>query len=726
MSNRLFNGVRFGLIVSVSVVCMACSGKQVTEFEDKTPIRVIATEELSDFSREFEIEYSNFSETKASIEAQIQKLSTIERIADIELTVGLSVVTDSDDTATQEVSYVQETVKVLSKEEVASYAKAHFDSWWPVMSQDLTPPSSTLAFILPTNHHSETVPNNHYEVIQAEIKQINFLNGDKSNLSLFDDEAEEHFAIFNNFDAKVVGDLSAAITIEYPVEYTALSLSDSQPSVTVDGHNIELARLSPDQVKLTYPADVDGLLSDISGWHANGKALEQESSSAKSLPNTEALEVFETLNVHYQSSLKKLVSGDFVNIKQLQDYIVAGMPSEPNDISSVVTKNITYTGPVKEIRLVLRSKKTQTFTTLYSGVKLKLGNNQTGYFPALDTATDKYGLVDELGEWRVKPEYDHLEFTIANHFTNYMNENLLLDKEKGELVPVSYKFHEKLTPSLFSVYKVKDESENNSSRNNKGVLSNQTNQLLVPMEYSSIDVEGDWLIVEKSLPDDKKIFGVYNTKGDKILPSNHHSIKLEDDFIYASERLDPTIRSSSVFDKNGKELTPVGWRSVGYYRKDKLLLIEKCRPPKDTDTESVRYEYSQYGYSSELCEEKFIDDQGNMAISLEKFDYTYISTFSYGYAAIENKKGLWGYINTKGALVIPFKYKNVHGFHEKYTLVEAVNGDEMLIDSRQRVFKNFKDTIVHRSHGDYYNPTVYTLEDGSRYSANGERLPDAE
>ncbi|MDA9003954.1 WG repeat-containing protein [bacterium] len=682
---------RFSLIVGVSILCVACSGKKVTEFEDKTPIVEKATEESSEFLQEFEIEYSNFSTTKASLEKKIKKLSSLKGYSKF-----LTILTSSS-------MYARETFKVMSKEAITSHATTYLDSLWLGMEQDSTPPASTLTLYMQTNHYHEEIPENHYEVVNADIKQVNFLNGDKRTLSLAVDKAVENTAIFNRFDARIVDDLSATITIEYPVEYTVISLSDSQPSVNFGGHTIELDRLGPDQVTLSYSSDIGDLLADTSGWHVNGKALGQTFSSEKTVPNPDALQFFKALNAHYQASLKALSSGGFTNVQQLQEYIAADMPSEPKNVSPIVTKDITFNGPVNEIRFVLKSQKKQTLTRLFTTSNSEVENNSVSYFPARDTATDKYGLVGELGEWRVKPEYDYLEFNMAHYFTGKAGESFILDKPKGTLIPVDYKPIGELKSNLLLVSNVKSESEESPDPNNKGVFNNQTNQLLIPMEYYRIYIDNDLLVVDKILPDNDNVFGVYNTKGDTVLPLNYRSIDVNNKFIY-------TGRGSPVFDKSGKQLTPPGWRPVGKYGKDKLLLIHNC----------------ESDYPSKVCKRKFIDDQGEVAISLDKFDYAEVLAFSNGYSAIQNKKGLMGYINAEGTLVIPFKYAVAHSFHEKYALVKTTNGDEMLIDSRQRVFKNFKDTIQQHQYSSDGSPTVYLLKDGSRYNGNGEHLPDAE
>ena len=57
----------------------------------------------------------------------------------------------------------------------------------------------------------------------------------------------------------------------------------------------------------------------------------------------------------------------------------------------------------------------------------------------------------------------------------------------------------------------------------------------------------------------------------------------------------------------------------------------------------------------------FIDTNGNLTIPCE---YNSASSFSEGFAAVQNDDGQWGFIDTEGNLVIPYEYDGARSFRE--------------------------------------------------------------
>ena len=71
-----------------------------------------------------------------------------------------------------------------------------------------------------------------------------------------------------------------------------------------------------------------------------------------------------------------------------------------------------------------------------------------------------------------------------------------------------------------------------------------------------------------------------------------------------------------------------------------------------------------YAHVSENYKARFIDKEGNFAFG-DKGKYFAAKSFSNGLAAVEDESGKWGYIDTKGKLVIPMKFDSVFNFDKK-------------------------------------------------------------
>jgi hypothetical protein len=69
--------------------------------------------------------------------------------------------------------------------------------------------------------------------------------------------------------------------------------------------------------------------------------------------------------------------------------------------------------------------------------------------------------------------------------------------------------------------------------------------------------------------------------------------------------------------------------------------------------------------------------------------------FSEGLLQVQNEDNLWGYINKKGALVIPFKYEYAEGFNFSGAARVRLNGETFHInDQEERVeYQKIRDAI---------------------------------
>ena len=122
------------------------------------------------------------------------------------------------------------------------------------------------------------------------------------------------------FDPKVIKELSAQITLAYPIKYDEVDLTVSSPTGKIDNHIVALKRLSPNQVELRYSSEVEDRIVDASAWHTDGKALAEQKSSGNTLPNEGMFNYFSLVKSHYETTLDALTSGEFVSA-EFQDVL---------------------------------------------------------------------------------------------------------------------------------------------------------------------------------------------------------------------------------------------------------------------------------------------------------------------------------------------------------------------------------------------------------------------
>ena len=126
----------------------------------------------------------------------------------------------------------------------------------------------------------------------------------------------------------------------------------------------------------------------------------------------------------------------------------------------------------------------------------------------------------------------------------------------------------------------------------------------------------------------------------------------------------------ALIDKTGKEIVPSGrytriWHNDVYGSDDSVAVVFRSRfEPVDWNTFheqpiEVRDEYT-WRWRSGIGEYAVINNTGKEIVPLGK--YTFIDSFSNGFAQVYNAAGLCGYINTSGVEVIPCQYTYASGF----------------------------------------------------------------
>lgn len=163
-------------------------------------------------------------------------------------------------------------------------------------------------------------------------------------------------------------------------------------------------------------------------------------------------------------------------------------------------------------------------------------------------------------------------------------------------------------------------------------------------------------------------YGVIDMKGKEIIPCTHEHIYdcSEDMFLYRTKDEDYNYWYGWL-DKKGNVVIEAQYSDAGLFNDGLALAIRK------NDKESWINEYA------------FINKKGEIVVDFKT--YTMMKSFSDGLAAvnIENdNKDVWGYINTKGEVVIAPTYGYAYPFSDGVAIV-GKNDKNFVIDTKGEV-----------------------------------------
>jgi len=138
--------------------------------------------------------------------------------------------------------------------------------------------------------------------------------------------------------------------------------------------------------------------------------------------------------------------------------------------------------------------------------------------------------------------------------------------------------------------------------------------------------------------DDKEYYGYINKDGKEVIPLLYH---------YATDFSDGiAIVNKKIIDTKGKTVSEINAESFyefknGYARVDMLASNQNDMIP-----------YFRWG---------FINSKGKIVIKPQFFD---AQDFSEGFAAVKNENEKWGFIDEKGKLIIDYQFDEVLDFSE--------------------------------------------------------------
>lgn len=191
-------------------------------------------------------------------------------------------------------------------------------------------------------------------------------------------------------------------------------------------------------------------------------------------------------------------------------------------------------------------------------------------------------------------------------------------------------------------------------------------------------------------------YGVIDMKGKEIIPCTHERIYDCSDGMFLFYTKDENYNYWYGFlDKTGKIVVEPQYKDAGHFN-DGLALVIRGNEKK-----------------SWINEYAFINKKGEIVVDFNT--YAKMQSFSEGLAAVNvenDNKDVWGYINTKGEVVIAPTYGHAYSFSDGVAIV-GKNDKEFVIDTKgEVVFIPEKDMVLLEE----------TFEEGLMPAAKGNDL----
>lgn len=211
-------------------------------------------------------------------------------------------------------------------------------------------------------------------------------------------------------------------------------------------------------------------------------------------------------------------------------------------------------------------------------------------------------------------------------------------------------------------------------QNGKQGVIDKTGKLVVPCDYSSL-----WFYAKENLlkaskvSDGKTLYGLISLQNKVIIPLEYTSINLEKSWVTVGQK-----GKYGLKDLAGKDVLPIEYSSLVHYADENIIKAEKDGKYGFIDLkgnwlfEKTKSVYALFDCTNGLIKCKvngkygFLDKKGNEVITTR---YDNADGFNeFGIARVSNTnadtkyKTLYGYINKKGEEVIPLKYEMLTSF----------------------------------------------------------------
>lgn len=489
-----------------------------------------------------------------------------------------------------------------------------------------------------------------YPPVQLKTTLVHFKDG--SSLSPKTNDSDDATIVEANKRIVAV-DLSATYTLPGAVKRLTF---DENTKARQEG--IALQSIKEGEVSLTMPADEYDKLLNVQAFNAQGKALKLNGRSSY----TNDAYYIEQYNAFLMDTIKRIDDGNISDTKQLASYYIDHLPSKEEiakehppetlatyQFSGTPTSAIVYLKPTSQQR-------TYTFT-----VTKTQDHYINGLTAAVDDHLDLYGLIDEQGQWLIKPTYPRLDPVVDDYYsvTNAKGDSQinLLDRAAKTFTPQPFYIMDYTLHQNRYVVINKDPTDNFV----KGLVDTTTHKVILPLKYDSIDIEAPFITTStrnrqsNSYVSHREVYLQSNEK--KILDGQFYTLAINDGIIVTHNEIRTPkqlkARQSQAMDGDGNYV----YSNYDLYNAEgKRLNVE---PYSDI---SDHFGRDGLLLVTDIKDNTFYINREAQKSNLDLSDFQQIKPFSNGFAAVQDNNDKYGYIDTQGKLVIPFMYDSAGNF----------------------------------------------------------------
>ncbi|VVP31266.1 WG repeat-containing protein [Pseudomonas fluorescens] len=560
-----------------------------------------------------------------------------------------------------------------------------------------------------------------YDDIQLKTESVHFKDGTSQNAIELEDGGVSQVRATKRI---VSVDMSATFTV--PGAVTKLKYTEKNRT---SQEGIALESITEGEVTLIMPPSVHDKILYVQAIDSNGKALKQYGQSA----NTNNKYYLEKLKQFSVDTVERINQGELNNKDQLIKYLAHHLPSEADVEKEHPPQTVaTYQFSGRPMSIIVFLKP-EGLVQIHN---FTINKTQDNYENGLTVSSQQQngelgGIMDEQGQWVVQPAYRRLFQKVDNYYgaedSQGADHVYLLDRQKKKLI--IQPFHVMDTQLYQGRFIVVNQSPDNNLV--KGLVDVNSHELVLPLKYYQISIDGKFITtmrVSKRKSRDIFNYEVYlQSNKQLIVQGEFDDLEVDDDLIIVNQAT-----------RSPKEIS------------------ERVIQAGDGDGNNVYYNFYIYNMAGEqLNKEPYmnIDDSFgkdgllrvtdirdnsyyiNRQAKKTSFDvgfYKQIEPFSNGLAAVKSIDDKYGYIDTKGDLVIGFLYDGALPFVGGSALVTKLGQGSFLITPKNKILKSFNFAYQNSDIPKDGQTARYTFvnypEDGDNvvtsYNERGELIPE--
>ncbi len=493
---------------------------------------------------------------------------------------------------------------------------------------------------------------------------------------------------------------SVSYHIELPVSSKKIyQLNTQQKTVNTIYGAITLEGIAGTKVYCTVPdTDRDGDIQ-VEAYYKNGKVLRQKGSSSNTVVTDSKRKVYQEWITTLEKAKEQVNKNEIRSDTDLKAFLTAH-PVQMSDEDKQKYKSSVYTfsGPVSKVVFIVTDSmsKTESFDITYDSYN---ANTKEEPFVATDFETGRNGLLDKAGQWVVKPRFSE-DFRAVTRFfyrdqLDDADTTYHYDPATKTIQRVDYTIAD---PEIYDGKYVKVIHRVNGP---KGIADATTGKIILPVEYDYIHFRDDqfWVL------DKNGQSGVKDRNFKIVLPIAYKGVDAEAGYISVREG----GAKKDIYDARGKNITNGKYDDIKGTFSDGLLLVGKRYTNKEGYIDTKNY---------------FIDTLCNIKIDLTAKGYEDAEGFSAGLAVVRNSTRNYGYINTRGELVIPCQYKYARYFYPTSQLALVVLKDDtnVLIDKKGNIVKKLPGSFSKSKFNKTDRASRILMTDQRSFNEYGEEL----